>query len=125
VFVLYWLVPPGRGAKGTGNQLSSDHFERADDYFGPGLQETKTFPDFRISGPDADLSDTVAHCASSEKGDFLHVIDVDYNGMEYKRQVVVCQGDFGRKFGGIRLCLFRERNQSSVFYKETEVFYFA
>jgi hypothetical protein len=63
LLVLYWLVPPGRGAVGTGNQLSSDHFERAVDYFGPGFQEIETFPDFRISGLDEDLSDPLAHCA--------------------------------------------------------------
>ncbi|PKN51423.1 MAG: hypothetical protein CVU55_12390 [Deltaproteobacteria bacterium HGW-Deltaproteobacteria-13] len=63
LLVWYWLVPTGRGAAGTGNQISSDHFERADDYFGPALQETETFPDFRISGLDADLSDPAAHYA--------------------------------------------------------------
>ncbi|HQI73176.1 MAG TPA: hypothetical protein PLM65_08495, partial [Smithella sp.] len=29
LLVWYWLIPPGRKAVGTGNQLSSDHFERA------------------------------------------------------------------------------------------------
>ena len=29
------------------------------------------------------------------ENDFLYVIDVDYSGLEYKRQVIACQGDFG------------------------------
>jgi hypothetical protein len=56
------LVPLVREAGGTGNQLSSDHFERAVDYFELGLQEIKTFPDFRIAGLDSDLGDPVVNC---------------------------------------------------------------
>ena len=41
----------------TGNQLSSDHFERAVDYFELVLQEIETFPDFRIAGLDSDFGD--------------------------------------------------------------------
>jgi hypothetical protein len=78
LLVLYWFVPLGRGAVGTGNQLSSDHFERAVDYCELGLQETETFPDLRnividdflLDVPhndrdvdlDADLGDSVVHC---------------------------------------------------------------
>jgi len=62
LLVLYWLVPPRRGAVGTGNQLSSDHFERAVDYFELGLQEIEKFPEVRIAGLDSDFGDTVAHC---------------------------------------------------------------
>jgi len=56
------LVPPGWGAGGTGNQLSSDHFERAVYYFELGLQEIETFPDSRIAGLDSDWGDPVVHC---------------------------------------------------------------
>jgi hypothetical protein len=47
LLVLYWLVPLSRGAGVTGNQISSDHFERAVDYLGPGHQEIEDFPDLR------------------------------------------------------------------------------
>jgi hypothetical protein len=61
LLVLYWLVPPGRGAVGTGNQLSSDHFERAVDYLEPGLQKIETIPDLRNIVIDGFLLDVPHH----------------------------------------------------------------
>jgi len=53
------LVPPGRKAGETGNQLSSDHFERAADDLKLERQKIKIFSDLCNACPDADLGDSV------------------------------------------------------------------
>ncbi len=59
------------------------------------------------------------------ENDFLYVIDVDYSGLEYKRQVIACQGDFGSLTKGIiRSKIFRTLRfvKSRLIKEQAELF---